>query len=250
MSSKKRRNTLSANATNAVEELIAAPHADPSQIDDADELNVRRQLAAMQARLDESHAALTAARLENERMRAAVLAPCPRCHFHPNWTVRVRTMAGQVHTITCPDGPATLIAHVKQELAQFDPKFIILQQLVLVLPCEASSSSSSSADPIDPALGDDRTLASCGVSNGDLLDLLMVDIEWSAHSLEIIENIKHGGVHVEDDGQGDFFDEDMPVQVYDGEEIWFHEDMPIRDENGALALTWALVNAVCLLRQS
>ncbi len=69
-----------------------------------------------------SQAELVAAMLDNERLRAATPASCPRCNFHSDWTVRVRTMAGQVLTIACPDGPTTLIAHVKKELAQFDPK--------------------------------------------------------------------------------------------------------------------------------
>ena len=121
---------------------------------------------------DEAEAKLAAALLENERLRAAASEPCARCNFYSDWTVRVRTMSGQVRTIACPDGPQTLVAHVKQKLAQYDPKYHILQQVALVLSCEASSSSSSSsADPTDPVLADDRTLASCGLSKCDALDL-------------------------------------------------------------------------------
>jgi hypothetical protein len=192
-----------------------------SQPQPDDESDLRRQLAAMRAQRDEAHAALAAAQAEVERLRAAA---CPRCHFHADWSVRVRTMAGQVHTIACPEGPATLVAHVKKELAPLDPKWIIHEQLALVLPCEASSSSSD-ADAMDLALADDRTLASCGVSKGDLLELFLVDMEWSARSLAIIEHVKHGG-----------------------EGVSFEENMPIGDEDGSVALSWALVNAVCSSR--
>ncbi len=196
--------------------------------DDDDETDVRRQLAAMQTQRDEaqtqlnaSQAALAAAALEIERMRAAARVPCPRCNFHAEWTVRVRTMAGEVHTVACPDGPATLIVHVKQGLAEFDPKFHIQEQLTLVLPCEASSSSSSSSDaaPIDTALSDDRTLASCGISRGGLLDLLLADMVWDDASQSIIDRIQHGGDKIE---------------------FSFHTQIRETD----LALSWALVNAV------
>ena len=169
MLSKKRRGDLPEDATNGSGEAI--------EHDDVDESNRRQQFAVMQAQRDEARAELTAARLEIERARAAALAPCSRCRFHPKWTVRVRTMAGQVHTIECPDGPTTLVFHVKQKLAQFDHKWLIHEQLALVLPCEASSSagtiSNISADSgaTDSALVNDRTLASYGVSSGDLLEL-------------------------------------------------------------------------------
>ena len=225
MSSRKRKGDLPENATSNVG-LKASRMADDDD-DDVDESDVRRQLAAMQAQRDEaqaqltaSHAALAAAALEIERMRAAALVPCPRCNFHADWTVRVRTMAGHVHTVACPDGPASLIVHVKQGLAEFDPKFHIQEQLTLVLPCEASSSSSSDgAAPIDTALADDRTLSSCGISKGGLLDLLLVDMVWDDASQSIIDRIQHGSDKIE-----------------------FSEDMPIRDTE--LALSWALVNAV------
>ncbi len=98
---------------------------------------------------------------------------------------------------------------------------------MLVLPCEASSSSSSDADPIGSALADERTFASYAVSKGDLLEVFVKDIEWSAHSLEIIEHVKLGG-----------------------EDVYFEENMPICDHDGSLALLWVLVNAVCLSIQS
>ena len=229
MSSRKRKGDLPENATSNVG-LKASRMADDA--DNDDESDLRRQLAAMQTQRDEAQAQLTvsqaslaAAALEIERMRAAALAPCPRCNFHADWTVRVRTMAGEVHTIACPDGPATLIVHVKQQLAEFDPKFHIQEQLTLVLPCEASSSSSSSrssrseAAPIDAALGDDLTLASCGISKGGLLDLLLADMVWDDASQSIIDRIQHGG-----------------------DKIDFSADMFICDTD--LALSWALVNAV------
>ncbi len=215
MSSKKRKNDLPENVSSN----------QSAEIDGDDESDWKHQLAAMRAQLDASRAELVASQAENARLRAAVLAPCLRCNFHLNWAVRVRTMAGRVHSIACPDGPTTLIAHVKQELAQVDPKFHLQQQLVLVLPCEASSSSSSSidADSIDPQLADDRTMASAGVSNGDLLELLVVDIDWDQASLDVIERIKHGGDKVR----------------------LFRID--IRDDD--LALSWALLNEVFSIPQ-
>jgi hypothetical protein len=223
MSTKKRRNDSSQIAL-AMNE-VAQTNAEASPIASGDdESNWRDQLAAMRAQRDSALAQKTAAQADNERLRAAALAPCPRCNFHA-WTVRVQTMAGQVHSIACPDGPATLIAHVKKELVQFDPKFHIQQQLTLVLSCDVSSSSSSGSDGVDPipsALADDRTLASCGVSNGNLLDLFVVDMDWDKENLAIIERIRHGG-----------------------DEINFVHGTRISDDNEALP--WALVNAVCRL---
>jgi hypothetical protein len=222
MLSKKRRGDLPEDASNGSGE--ATEH------DDVDESNWRQQFAVMQAQRDEARAELTAARLEIERARAAALAPCSRCRFHPKWTVRVRTMAGQVHTIECPDGPTTLVFHVKQKLAQFDHKWFIHEQLALVLLCKASSSagtiSNSSADSgaTDSALVNDRTLASYGVSSGDLLELLVVDMDWTEQSLAMIERIKHGGAKMHFENP-------------------FHR--PVREPDvGLLALSWALVNAV------
>jgi hypothetical protein len=95
-----------------------------SDTDDA-ELDLRQQLATMRTQRDHWRAQaeeLAAAQPKNERLRTAALAPCPRCNFHSDWTVRVRTMAGQVHTIQCHDGRMTRVAHVKQELAKFNSK--------------------------------------------------------------------------------------------------------------------------------
>ena len=166
-------------------------------------------------------AELSAALLKIERLEAAASEPCARCHFYSDWTVRVRTMSGQVYTIACPDGPQTLVAHVKQKLAQYDPKCHILKQVTLVLPCEESSTN---ADLTDPALADDRTLASYGLSNRDVLDLLLVDMNWSNECQEMIKFIRDGG-----------------------DKISFAIDI---DDDLALAVSWALVNAVqCLLRR-
>jgi hypothetical protein len=219
MSSKKRKNGWPENALVELEQA-ADLNAKPSQplplVDDGDDSNWRQQLAAMQARLDVAHAEQAASQAEIVRLRAAAQTPCPRCNFHADWTVRVRTMAGQVHSIACPDGPATLIAHVKRELGQFDPKFHIQQQLTLVLPCDLSSS----ADSAESALVDHMTLASYGVSNDGLLELFLVDMDWDNTSLAIIERIRHGGTRI------DFADS------------YIHNDEQ-------LALSWALVNAVC-----
>jgi hypothetical protein len=67
------------------------------------------------------------------------------------------------------------------------------------------------------ALADDQTLVSCGVSKGDLLELLLVDMAWDDASLAIIERIENCDDEFEFTGQQD---------------------------EGILALTWALVNAV------
>jgi hypothetical protein len=218
MSSKKRKGDELGNAT-AEASQTSSPNLnqskpDNNKVDGGDEY----ELATIRTLLMGRDAELAAALLEIERLRAAVAEPCPRCHFYSDWTVRVRTMNGQVHTIACPDGPQTLVAHVKQKLAQFDPKCHILQQVTLVLPCEASNSS---ADPTEPALADDRTLASYGVSKRDALDLFLVDMNWSDECVELIDRIKNGG-----------------------EEIEFYTEL---NKDLALAVSWALVNAVRLL---
>ena len=224
MSTKKRKGELPESTSTELLGKSASQNVTPPQpessIDDG-ESDWKRERAAMQAQLDEFQA-------ENERLRAAALAPCPRCDFHPNWTVRVRTMNGQVHTVLCPDGPKTSMLRVKQGLAKFDPKYHILQQLTLVLPCDESSSSSSSSSSIssddvvsiDSALADDQTLASCGVSREGLLELLLVDMVWDDASLAVIEGIKNTGVEY-------FFNQ--------GEEL----------DEGIIAVSWSLVNAVC-----
>ena len=187
--------------------------------------------ATMRVQRDEARAKLAASELRNEILEAAASEPCVRCNFYSDWTVRVRTMSGHVHTIACPDGPKTLVAHVKQKLAQFDPKCHILQQVALVLPCQATSSNSSSSSdsPVatDPALAADRTLASYGVSKRDVLDLLLVDMNWNRECRRIIEFIKEGG-----------------------ENVNFTPEMPLSNEDLALAVSWALVNSVRLLRLS
>ncbi len=243
MLSKKRKNDFESASSEDRPSALESGNSQHSQpqlnvnLSDGDESDWKRQLASMRARLDEAHARLTASQAELaasqadvERLRAAALVPCPRCNFHADWTVRVRTMVGQVHTIACPDGPATLVAHVKKELAQYDPKFHIQEQLTLVLPCGTSSSCSTGSvgdgdEPNDLALADDRALASCGILRGGLLDLFLVDMVWDDASLAIIDCIQHGGDRI-----------DFPFE------------MPFRDTD--LALSWALVNEVCLFDQT
>ena len=198
----------------------ASPPKPDDDGDESDYATMRAQRDEARAERDEAQAERAAALLEIERLRAAASDPCARCNFYSDWTLRVRTMSGQVHTIACPDGPKTQVVHVKQKLSQFDPKFHILQQVVLVLPCEASGSSS--ADSAEPALADDRTLESYGLSKRDVLDLLLVDMIWSNECQEMIEFMKNGG-----------------------QEISFQ--MPrCLDGDLLLAVLWALVNAVCL----
>jgi hypothetical protein len=238
MSSKKRKGGLPENAA-AEAAQKSLRNSDPSQpMPDiaGDGSGEEEDHASMRMKLDESQAKLAAALLEIERLKigrdaelaaallkierleAATSEPCARCHFYSDWTVRVRTMSGQVHTVACPDGPKTLVAHVKQKLAQFDPKCHILEQVTLVLPCEASSSSSD-AESSHLALADDRTLASCGLSKRDALDLFLIDMNWNDKCRETIELIKNGG-----------------------KEIEFLSEI---DDDSALAVSWALVNAVC-----
>jgi hypothetical protein len=66
-------------------------------------------------------------------------------------------------------------------------------------------------------------MSSCGVSKGDLLELLLVDIEWSNHGLAIIDLIKFGG-----------------------DKISIGNDLRVCEKDGSMALSWALVNAVRL----
>ncbi len=235
-SGKKRKDALPEHTAAEVAQKASRMIEQPSQTmpdscddgggDDSTKMRIQRdeaeaKLAAALLKIERLEtgrdAELAAALLKIERFEAAASEPCARCNFYSDWTVRVRTMSGQVHTIACPDGPKTLVAHVKQKLAQFDPKCHILQQITLVLPCEASSSSS--ADPIDPALADDRTLESYGLSKRDVLDLFLVDMNWSDECLQMIGRIKDCG-----------------------EEVRF---TTVIDDDLALALSWALVNAVC-----
>jgi hypothetical protein len=66
-------------------------------------------------------------------------------------------------------------------------------------------------------------LASYGLSNRDLLDLLLIDMNWSnIECLELIEVVKKGGEELNS----------SKVSV-----IW--------DDSLALAVSWSLVNAVC-----
>jgi hypothetical protein len=239
MSSKKRKGGLPENAA-AEAAQKSLRNSDSSQAmpeiagngsgEEEDHASMRMKLDESQAKLAAAlleierlkngrDAELAAALLKNERLEAATSEPCARCHFYSDWTVRVRTMSGQELTIACPDGPKTLVAHVKQKLAQFDPKCHILQQVTLVLPCEASSSSS--ADPTDLALADDRTLASYGLTKRNALDLFLIDMNWNDACRSMLEHIENGG-----------------------EEIHFFSEI---DADLALAVSWALVNAVCLL---
>ena len=221
MSSKKRKGDV---PENAAAEDVHATSRNMQPKSDTDGGNQRNEpdFATTRILLMQRDAELASALLEIERLRAAASEPCSRCHFYSDWTVRVRTMSGQERTIACPDGPETLVAHVKQTLAQFDPKCHILEQVTLVLPCEASSGSHT--DPTDPALEDGRTLDSYGVTKRDMLDLFLVDMDWSDACLEMIESIRNGGAEI-------------------------HFDTGI-DDDEVLAVSWALVNAVCLLSMS
>jgi hypothetical protein len=203
--------------------LQSADSAQPESVTNTSEPDLLHQLAAMRARLDAAHSELAGARLQIERLQAAALAPCPRCNFHADWSVRVQSsMGGQVHTIACPDGPATLITHIKRELALCDPKWSIPHLLVLFLPFDASGRcSSSDADLANPApLADDRTLASCGVSNGHLLELLVADMDWNDENRLIFEKIQQCGRDA------------------------IFTDPRFFEDGAALAVSWALVNSV------
>ncbi len=223
MSAKKRKGDLPAISATGESDQTTSPDAKLSQPtgqadhggDDSDESSH----ATTRTLLRQRDAELAAALLEIERLRAAASEPCARCNFYPDWTIRVRTMSGRVHTIACPDGPRTLVAHVKQKLALYDPKCHILQQVTLVLPCETSSSGS--ADATNPALADDRTLASYGISKRDVLDLFLVDMDWSNECRDMIEFIKNGG-----------------------DEISFTTNMALWTDVSSLAVSWALVNEV------
>ena len=223
MSSKKRKGYSRANPTAKVAQKASRNAESSHPLPEIDDLGDESDLATMRMQRDQARAELAAALLRNEQFEAAAAEPCARCHFYSDWTVRVRTMGGQVHTIACPDGPKTLVAHVKQKLAPFDPKYHILQQLTLVVPCEASSSccSSSSADLTESTLSDDRTLASYGLSKRDALDLFLVDMNWNNECRAMIEFIKDCG-----------------------KEIIFEN---VKDDDLALAVSWALVNAVCFV---
>jgi hypothetical protein len=150
-------------------------------------------------------AELASAHLELKLARATANVHCPHCQLYADWTVRVRTMSGQVHTILCPNGPKTTIFWLKKELALHNPALHILQQIALVRQREISGGSSSDDIGGDSGfleLGNDSdeklsgTLGQYGVSQGQILDLLVRNIDWDGDCLELIEGIRRTETHL------------------------------------------------------
>ncbi len=192
--------------------------------------DLRRQCVLTQAELAEALRGRAAAEAENERLRAtaaeAAASVCVRCNnSHPDWSVRVRTMKGEVHTISCPAGGLTSIGRVKRGLAAQNHKWQIQQQLVLVVPPanHHEAGDNAGAGELDTAqpLADDCTLVSCGIADGDLLDLLVKEISWSLTDRDLIEQVRRGG-----------------------ETTKIHHEGRALGPLGSLAIAWAIVNEV------
>jgi hypothetical protein len=191
--------------------------------------DLRRQCVLTQAELAEALRGRAAAEAECGRLRAAApAAVCPRCSSsHPDWSVRVRTMMGEVHTIACPGGALTSISQVKRGLAVQNHKWQIQQQLVLVVPPanghEAGDIAGAGEVNTAQPLADECTLSSCGVADGGLLDLLIKEISWSPSDRELIEQVRRGG-----------------------ETTTIHHEGRALGPQGSLAIAWALLNEVCV----
>ncbi len=190
--------------------------------------DLRRQCVLTQAELAEALRGRAAAEAENERLRAtsAAASVCARCsNSHPHWSVRVRTMKGEVHTISCPAGGLTSISQVKRGLAAQNHKWQIQQQLVLVVPPANNheAGDNAGAGELDTAqpLADDCTLVACGIADGGLLDLLVKEISWSLTDRDLIEQVRRGG-----------------------ETTTIHHEGRALGPLGSLAIAWAIVNEV------
>lgn len=158
-----------------------------------------KQAAFESARLEE----MASEHLESKLARVAADIPCPHCQLYADWTVRVRSMSGQVYTILCPNGPQTTIYWLKKELALHNPALHLVQQIALVRRREFSGGNDSDDSGGDSGfleLGNDEelsgTLTQYGVLQGESLDLLVRNIDWDGDCFELIEEIRHAGTHL------------------------------------------------------
>lgn len=125
-------------------------------------------------------------------------------------------MAGQTVTITCPDEEDTLVGQIKSALHAKNRKWQASLQY-LMLPADANSCKDEGQPP--PQLEDERSLGSYGINDGDCIEMLVRDIEWSESDRELHRLIQTAGEDV-----------DLSKKKL--------------DDSAALAIAWAIENEV------
>ncbi len=125
-------------------------------------------------------------------------------------------MAGQIVTIACPDEEDTLVGQIKSILHAGNRKWQASLQC-LMLPADAYSCEDEGHAP--QQLEDERSLSSYGINDGDRIEMLVRDIEWSESDQELHRLIQTGGEDV-----------DLSKKKL--------------DDSAALAIAWAIENEV------
>lgn len=147
------------------------------------------QLAALQAEED----LITAAR----RTLIAQLQATDACAAATGTpvTLRVREPGGRTHAIVCPRGATTTTAEVKAALALRDAKYCTPGQIVLVVTNIVGSDPNNEFTRAQ--LEDSHTLEKAMVESGQIVNLLMPDIQWSQDAAAHIERIS-GQIDIRD----------------------------------------------------
>ncbi len=125
-------------------------------------------------------------------------------------------MAGQIVTIACPDEEDTLVGQIKSILHAGNRKWQASLQC-LMLPADAYSCEDEGQAP--QQLEDERSLSSYGINDGDRIEMLVRDFEWSESDRELHRLIQAGGEDV-----------DLSKKKL--------------DDSAALAIAWAIENEV------
>jgi hypothetical protein len=126
---------------------------------------------------------------------AAISASSAVAAGAPAFCVRVRTMAGEVLSVPCPDGALTTVGDVKRVLSTLRPVAWSRQRLCLMLPqtfSESNELSPTSQHP--PPIADDSIVSACGINGSSeiLLDLFVQDMVWSASEMKLHAMIANG----------------------------------------------------------
>lgn len=114
----------------------------------------------------------------------------------PAFRVRVRTMAGEVLTVPCPDGALTTVGNVKRVMSTLRPVAWSRKRLCLMLP-QSPTSESHELSPTSQhptPLADDAIVSACGIkgSTNILFDLFVQDLVWSASERKLHALIANG----------------------------------------------------------
>ena len=129
-------------------------------------------------------------------------------------------MAGEVVTIVCPEAEDTLVGQVKNLLHARNRKWKASLQC-LMLPMDMDDCQDEQEAP--QQLDDECPLSSYGINDGDRIEMLVKDIEWSESDRELHRMIETGGESVD-------------------------LSMKNLDDNAASAIAWAIENEVTLMR--